>query len=130
MKDYPFTGKKLMSPGPVPLPDYVKESLQKYECHHRTDEFGEVLIRVFQNLKQIFKTEKHAYLLSATGTGALEAAMINTLDPERPCLFINAGKFGERWGKIAKAYKIPFDEMKVPWGLDVDLDGHPQKRTR
>ncbi len=100
----------------------VKESLGKYECHHRSKEFGDILVSVLQRLPQIFQTTQPCYVLSATGTGGLEAAIVNTLSTDRKALFINAGKFGERWGKIAKTFGIPFDEIVIPWGEDVDLN--------
>ncbi len=111
-----------MTPGPVPMPEAVKQSLARYECHHRTPEFAEILERVFVNLKPVFQTKQHCYMLAATGTGGLEAAMVNTLSTQKKSLFINAGKFGERWGKLAKAYGLPFDEIVVPWGEDIPLD--------
>ncbi len=120
--DYPFAHKKLMAPGPVPLSEAVKESLYHLECHHRSKPFQQVLENCFQNIKKVFQTKEHCYLLPCTGSGGLEAAMTNTLTKDRPALFINSGKFGERWGKIAKAFGIPFDEIKVAWGEDIPLD--------
>lgn len=122
MSQYSFVGKKLMTPGPVPLSPKVRAVLTDLECHHRSPEFQEVLVRVLKNLKSIFLTNQHCYLLAATGTGGLEAAMVNCLQSSKPSLFINGGKFGQRWGKIAKAYGIPFDEISLEWGRDVDLN--------
>ena len=99
----------------------MKSSFVDFECHHRSSEFGEILSRVFKNLPQVFQTHNHAYLLSSTGSGGLEAIMVNCLVQNKKALFINAGKFGERWGKIAEAFGIAFDEIKVEWGEDVDL---------
>ncbi len=120
--DYPFAHKKLMTPGPVPLSQEVKESLYHLECHHRSKPFQEVLIRCFDNMKKVFQTKNHCYLLPSTGSGGLEAAMINVLKEDQSTLFINAGKFGERWGKIAKVFGLPFDEIVVPWGEDIPLE--------
>ena len=111
-----------MAPGPVPMPEAVRNSFTELECHHRTKEFGEILQRVFQNLKQVFQTEQHCFMLASTGTGGLEAAMVNTAQKDKKSLFINAGKFGERWGKIAKAYGLGFDELMFEWGRDIDLN--------
>lgn len=122
MRNYPLFNKKIMTPGPVPLPQIVRDSLAQYECHHRTVEFQEVLDRVFENLKIVFQTQQHCYMLASTGSGGLEAAMVNTMRRDKKSLFINAGKFGERWGKIAKALGIPFDEIIVPWGEEIPLD--------
>ncbi|MEM7646244.1 MAG: aminotransferase class V-fold PLP-dependent enzyme, partial [Pseudomonadota bacterium] len=122
MKDFDFATKKLMTPGPVPLPEMVKKVFSDYECHHRSKEFGEILLRVFSNLKTIFQTQQHCYLLAATGTGALEAGFLQCVSAEDKVLTINAGKFGERWGKIAKAYGISYEEISVEWGRSVDLN--------
>ncbi len=122
MENTPFVGKKLMTPGPVPMSDDVKKSLTEIECHHRSEEFGEILQRVLDRLPQVFQTQQPVYLLAATGTGGLEAIMVNTLTTKKKALFINAGKFGERWGKIASSFGIPFDEIQVSWGEDVNLN--------
>lgn len=122
MKRYEFAKKKIMTPGPVPLPAVVKNSFAQYECHHRTKEFQVVLESVFEKLKSVFQTKQHCFLLSSTGTGAMEAALINTCKQDSKILTINAGKFGERWGKIAKAFKLEHHELKLPWGQDIDLN--------
>ncbi len=122
MKKYDFAKKKLMTPGPVPLPQYVRESLALYECHHRTNEFTEILMNTFTLLKKIFQTEEHCFLLSCTGTGAMEAALVNTLSTTSRLAYIDSGKFGERWGKMAKAYHIESDALAFPWGQDIDLN--------
>lgn len=122
MKNYDFAKKKVMTPGPVPLPDYVRDSLRDYECHHRTKEFTAILESVFENLKKVFQTKQHCFLMSSTGSGGLEAALVNTTNSKSKVLTINAGKFGERWAKIAKAYKIDHTELQMEWGKDIDLD--------
>lgn len=119
---YEFAQKKLMTPGPVPLPDYVKQSFVKYECHHRSKEFSEILSRVFENLKKVFQTEEHCYLLPCTGTGAMEASIVNCLNFGDSILTINSGKFGERWGKIGAAFGLKVKELSFPWGEKVDFD--------
>lgn len=122
MIDLSFAKKKIMTPGPVPLPDYVKSSMADYECHHRTKEFDVVLANAYALLKKVFQTQRHCYMLASTGSGAMEAAIVNTLRTRDKLLFINAGKFGERWGKIAKAFKIQNQEILFPWGKNIDLD--------
>ena len=119
---YPFARKKLMTPGPVSLPDGVKWVFSHLECHHRTRKFSSVLNRVFRNLRKVFQTKQHCYLLASTGTGALEASLVNCLSSEDRLFFINAGKFGRRWGEIAKAYGMKHKELAVPWGEDIDLE--------
>ncbi len=122
MKKYDFAKKKLMTPGPVPLPKYVRDSLSSYECHHRTPEFTEILMNSFGLLKKIFQTQEHCFLISSTGTGAMEAALVNTLTTSSRLAYIDSGKFGERWGKMAKAYHVESEALKFNWGENIDLN--------
>lgn len=122
MGKYDFAKKKIMTPGPVPMPAKVRESLALYECHHRTAEFTEILLNCFRLLKKVFQTQEHCFLLSSTGTGAMEASLLNVLCHNSHLGFINAGKFGERWGKIAKAYGVHNSSFDVEWGRDIDLN--------
>ena len=110
-----------MTPGPVSLSGKVKQVFSQLECHHRSPEFSLVLVRVFKNLKRIFQTQQHCYLLASTGTGALESSLVNCLSSRDRLLFISAGKFGQRWGEIARAYGFEHRELKMPWGGDIDL---------
>lgn len=122
MKNFDFATKKLMTPGPVPLPEVVQKAFSAYECHHRTPEFTEVLSQVFSDLKAVFQTTNHCYLLASTGTGALEASLVNCLGTDDHLLTINAGKFGERWKKLANAYGVPCTSLDFSWGEDIDVD--------
>jgi serine---pyruvate transaminase len=122
MKKFDFANKKLMTPGPVPIPQEIKDIFIQYDCHHRTKEFTEVLTSVFNNLKKLFQTEQHCYLLASTGTGAMEASFVNTIKTSDSVLFINSGKFGERWGKLASAYKIKNTSIDFEWGKNIDLN--------
>lgn len=116
------SSNRLMTPGPVPLPSFVKKSLSLTECHHRSKEFAEIFARVRTQIKQVFQTENHCYLLPATGSGGLEAAVVNSLKQSDKLLSINAGKFGARWGDIASAYRIECDELDFEWGKNIDLN--------
>ena len=69
--------KMLMTPGPSPVPSFVRESLAKEIIHHRTDEFREILSQVHSGIKKIFCTENPVMLLAASGTGAMEASVSN-----------------------------------------------------
>src|SRR5690606_6349723 len=106
----------------VPLPEYVKKSFTELECHHRSKEFVEILHNVFENLKKVFQTEQHCFLLSSTGTGAMEAALVNHLNFGENLLTIDSGKFGERWGKMGEAFGMKVKRLQFPWGETIDLN--------
>lgn len=106
----------LLAPGPVAIPERYLNSLAWPMIHHRTPEFTNILNRVLSRLKPLFQTENPVLLLPSTGSGAMEAAIVNTLSPGDQILVIDGGKFGERWEKIAKAYQIQTVVHKVPWG--------------
>jgi len=87
--------------------------------HHRTPEFSAVLDSARERLKPLFGTRQEVILLASSGTGAMEAAVINLLDPHQHAVFINGGKFGERWGKVIVAHGGIAHEVKVEWGRSV-----------
>ena len=112
----------LLTPGPVPMPPEVYEALAAPMSHHRTPEFTELLKSCLDNLKQLFCTQQPVLIHTSTGSGAMESAIVNTLSSSDEVLVINAGKFGERWGKIAKAYGFQCDDLDFPWGESLDLN--------
>lgn len=87
--------------------------------HHRTDEFRDALRGASADLQYLFCTEQPVLTLTASGTGGLEAAIANTLSRGDEVITVNAGKFGERWGKIAEAYGLVNHQIDVEWGLAV-----------
>jgi len=108
----------LLSPGPTPVPENVLAAAAEPIIHHRTPEFSKIFMDVTEGLKYVFGTKEDAYILTSSGTGTMEAAVVNTLSPGDKALTINAGKFGERWGNICKAYGIQHKEIIVEWGVD------------
>jgi len=108
----------LLSPGPTPVPENVLAAAAEPIIHHRTPEFSKIFMDVSEGLKYVFGTKEEVYILTSSGTGAMEASVINTLSPGDKALTINAGKFGERWGNICKAYGIQHKEIIVEWGAD------------
>jgi aspartate aminotransferase-like enzyme len=106
----------LITPGPTPIPRKVAAAAAEPLIHHRTEEFSEIYMQVTDGLKQIFRTEQDVYVLVSSGTGAMEAAVVNILGPGDPILVVNAGKFGDRWGRIARAYSAEVHEIKLEWG--------------
>lgn len=106
----------LLSPGPTPVPETVLSAAAEPIIHHRTPEFSKIFMEVSEGLKYIFQTEQDVFILTSSGTGAMEAAVVNTLSPGDKAITINGGKFGERWGKICRAYGVQVREFELEWG--------------
>jgi aspartate aminotransferase-like enzyme len=116
MKTYLFT------PGPVSVSEEVLLEMAKPIIHHRTPEFESIFAEVRDGLKTVFQTKEEVLVLASSGTGAMEGAVANTLSAGDRVLVVNGGKFGERWGKICRAYGLEVEEIKVTWGEAVDPD--------
>ncbi|MBP1655760.1 MAG: aminotransferase [Bacteroidetes bacterium] len=100
--------------------------------HHRHPEFRELFARVQENLRYVFQTSERVVTLVSSGTGAMEACIVNLLSAGDTIITVNGGKFGARWGEIARQYGVPVVELKVPWGEAVQpvrileaLQNHP-----
>ena len=113
---------RLFTPGPVEIPPRILHVLGAAPPHHRTDGFRETLKRVTEKLRWLHGTEGEAFLLGASGTGAMEAAVVSVVAPGSRALTIAGGKFGERWGSLLTAYGIAHDVIEVEWGTGVDPD--------
>jgi len=108
----------LLSPGPTPIPDRVLSAAAEPIIHHRTPEFSEIFMQTTEGLKYVFGTKEDVFILTSSGTGAMEAAVVNTLSAGDKIITINAGKFGERWGHIGRAYGVDVKEIVLEWGAD------------
>lgn len=108
----------LLSPGPTPVPETVLSVAAEPIIHHRTPEFSKIFMEVSDGLKYVFGTKEDVYILAASGTGAMETAIINSLSPGDKVITINGGKFGERWGNICRAYGLDTKEIVLAWGED------------
>src|SRR5919109_834708 len=106
----------LFAPGPTSVPPEVLLELAKPVLHHREPQFLETLAEVREGLKYLFQTSGEVILLSASGTGAMEAAVANLFSTGDRALVISGGKFGERWGEICRAYGVEAVTLEVPWG--------------
>jgi aspartate aminotransferase-like enzyme len=106
----------LMIPGPTPLPESVREVLGRPAIGHRSAEFKEVLKRVFPNLRWIFQSKNQVFLYTASGTGAMEAALSNTVNAGERILVLVNGVFSQRWSEIAKTLGIVVETLDVPPG--------------
>lgn len=106
----------LLSPGPTPIPEAVLAAATQPMIHHRSPEFSRIFMDVTNGIKSIFRTENDVFILSSSGSGAMETAVVNTLSPGDTVIVINGGKFGNRWGKICRAYGVSVREITLDWG--------------
>ena len=106
----------LLSPGPTPVPESVLAAAAEPIIHHRTPEFSKIFMETTEGIKYVFGTKEDVYILASSGTGAMEAAVVNTLCPGDKVITINGGKFGERWGNICRAYGVQVREIVLEWG--------------
>lgn len=121
MKPHPLFSKlRIFAPGPTPVPESVLSDLMKAPLHHRTKEFIGLLERVRENLKFLFQTKESVYVLTSSGTGAMEAALVNLFSAQDEVLVVNGGKFGERWEKMALKYGLKATVLKIEWGQSID----------
>ena len=91
----------LLAPGPTPIPPEVLQAIAQPILHHRTPEFEALFGRVRAGLAELIGTRSEVMILAASGTGALEAAVVNLCSPGDEVLVVQCGKFGERWAGIA-----------------------------
>jgi len=110
----------LLTPGPTPIPPRVLETMARPIIHHRTPEFQKIIQEVEEDLKYVYQTKNEVLIFAASGTGAMEGAVINLLSPGDKALVVRGGKFGERFGEICRAYGIEFTAIDVEWGKAVD----------
>ncbi len=110
----------LLAPGPTPVPPEVLLAMARPMIHHRAPEFDPIFSEVREGLKWLFQTRNDVLMLASSGTGGMEGAVSNFLSPGDKALFVNGGKFGERWGKLCKTFGIQAAEIKVEWGHAVD----------
>ena len=109
----------LLTPGPTPLPPQISLAMARPIIHHRTPQFQEILKEASLGLKWVFQTVNDVFIISSSGTGAMEAAVMNLLSSGDAALVVQGGKFGERWTEIAKAYGITSEVIDVEWGQSV-----------
>jgi serine---pyruvate transaminase len=113
---------RLMTPGPAMVPEDVLLELARPVIHHRSAEAKQVITEVSAGLKEVCQTQNDVLILTASGTGAMEAAAVNTVPPGGKALVLNAGHFAARWGSICKAFGINVVSLDFDWGQPVDPD--------
>jgi aspartate aminotransferase-like enzyme len=110
---------RLLTPGPTPVPEETLLELAKPVFFHRTPEFRQLLTEVLADLQYVFQTRNPVLPLTSSGTGGLEAAVANCVPPGSKALCLIAGRFGERWRNLCKAFGIEPISVTVPPGQSV-----------
>ena len=117
----------LMIPGPTPVPEQVLLALSKHPIGHRSGEFSEIMGEVTQNLKWLHQTQNDVLVLTVSGTGAMEAGIINFLSPGDRVLVGCNGKFGDRWALMSAAFGLEVDKITADWGKPLDTEQFREK---
>ena len=110
----------LLTPGPTPVPPEILLNMARPIIHHRTPQFQAILKEIFENLKYVFQTKNDVLVFTSSGTGAMEASVVNLLSPGDTALVVQGGKFGERFTELCRACGINTTIIDVEWGKAVD----------
>ncbi|MCX8092728.1 MAG: alanine--glyoxylate aminotransferase family protein [Candidatus Goldbacteria bacterium] len=111
--------KYIMAPGPTEVPPDVLAEAAKPVMHHRTPQYRKILAEVIENMKYVLQTTRNVYIMAASGTGAMEAAVSNTVNPGDKVIVASIGNFGDRWENIAKGYGANIVKIAPEWGYAV-----------
>ncbi len=126
----------LLTPGPTPLPPPVREALGRPIIHHRTSHYRTLFKRTLQGMQTLMQTSQQVVCFTSSGTGAMEASVVNLLSPGDEAIVVLGGKFAERWQSLCKAYGITTVTVPVAYGDAVDpqqvaaaLKVHPKAKA-
>ena len=120
---------RLFTPGPTPLLPAAQTAMASFAMHHRTADFRALYSRVLADMKDFVGTRNDVLILASSGTGAMEGSVSNLTSPGDKVLVLTAGKFGERWRDLAKAFGCVVDVLSVPYGGTLSLEDIRQKLT-
>src|SRR5271169_3753698 len=113
---------RLFTPGPTPLLPQAQMAMASYGAHHRTAEFRSLFTRALADVKEFIGTKNDVLVLTSSGTGFMEASVSNLTSPGDRVLVLTAGKFGERWVSLARAFGCEVDVVSAPYGKTFDLE--------
>jgi aspartate aminotransferase-like enzyme len=113
---------RLFTPGPTPLLPAAQTAMASYGAHHRTAEFRALFKSVLADVQEFIGTKNDVLVLSSSGTGFMEASISNLTSPGDRVLVLTAGKFGERWTSLAKAFGCAVETVSAPYGETFSLD--------
>jgi aspartate aminotransferase-like enzyme len=114
--------EQLRIPGPTPCPKEVLQAMSRQMINHRGPQFAQLLNDITAKLKELFQTKSDVFLLTGSGTGGLEAAIVNTLSPGDKVLSVSIGVFGDRFASIAQQFGAEVVPLKFEWGKAADVD--------
>ncbi|MCE5302251.1 MAG: alanine--glyoxylate aminotransferase family protein [Planctomycetaceae bacterium] len=113
---------RLMTPGPTEVPESALLGMARQMSHHRTPEFRKLLAEAQAGLKHVLATQNDVAILTSSGTGAMEAAVVNAVPRGGKALVLESGKFAERWRKLCEVFGIEVVRYEVPWGEAFQAD--------
>ena len=113
---------RLVAPGPTPIPERVQQAMARPIIYHRGEEITPLLHDINDGLRGVFPSRGDILLFAASGTGVMEAAVVNLVNPGDRVLVIHAGRFGERWVEVCRAFGIDAVSLDLAWGESVDPD--------
>jgi aspartate aminotransferase-like enzyme len=116
----PGMEQNLRIPGPTPIPDDVREAQSAPMIDHRGTEFAAMQAEIAAGIATLIGSGGEIFLLTGSGSGAMEAAVVNTLSPGDRVLAVTIGAFGDRFARIAEAFGATVDRMEVEWGTAAD----------
>ncbi len=120
---------RLFTPGPTPLLPVAQTAMAAYGAHHRTPEFRALFTRVLADVKEFIGTKNDVLVLTSSGTGFMEASVSNLTSPGDRVLVLTAGKFGERWTALTKAFACAVETVTAPYGETFSLEDVRHKLT-
>jgi aspartate aminotransferase-like enzyme len=120
---------RLFTPGPTPLLPAAQTAMASFTAHHRTADFRALFQRVLADMKEFIGTQNDVLVLACSGTGVMEASVSNLTSPGDKVLVLTAGKFGERWTALARAFGCNVDVLSAPYGETFSLDDIRAKLT-
>jgi aspartate aminotransferase-like enzyme len=120
---------RLFTPGPTPVLPAAQTAMASFAMHHRTADFRALYTRVLADMKDFIGTRNDVLILASSGTGAMEGSVSNLTSPGDKVLVLTAGKFGERWRDLAKAFGCVVEVLSAPYGETLSLDDIRQKLT-
>src|ERR1700758_4259540 len=114
--------QRLLTPGPTPLYPPALHAMMASDVHHRTEDFRNIYKAALADLKEVYGTQNDVLMFAASGTGGMDASVSNLFSPGDKVIVCTAGKFGERWVEIAKAYGLNANVLKAEYGDVVTPD--------
>src|SRR5258708_39474534 len=112
---------RLFTPGPTPLLPAAQTAMAAFTMHHRTADFRALYTRVLADMKDFIGTKNDVLVVASSGTGVMEGSVSNLTSPGDKVVVLTAGKFGERWRDLTKAYGCNVDVLEKPYGETFSL---------